>query len=339
MSKPHTNAIQVSPLEEKAPSKSVFKTDLQNEIHTDLLDNSVTYSQEDNMIEQYLLSYAYLFQSKSQNLSSYSAITKLGCHSNKESGENSKKETQFLDIIRRLNKYQIQPQMNAKGDPVFYHVYPKDNKFDYDKRLYLNIKRKHVADFCTCLFLEKEKNEIESDFYFKFGSDKSMSEQDRSESIVMYLNDDNLTPTINILEAIKEDYPYVLEGAENTNPFLNKIDNFIAYAPEPSQNYFVNKNNEKIPIQKSYNNLLSYALDESLIDATKEYLNEYPETKSLTDQDNLLTSQYCCQFIPELLEKHGIEYIHKVKDKFYESQTRNKDIYIPNHSEKENMTR
>lgn len=274
----------------------------------------------DYAIDQYLKS-LYIMYKETGMLKSYKALTTLSSNEDKEDKGNKLKEEKFISKIKNNNKYRlIEQQSKALGAPCFYHIKTQNYSFKDEKnaaRLYINLKRENVTDFS-----EKFIEELgEQEFYFKFDSDKQMEVDKRSEKVVVYCKTSDLAEKVEAIRKVQLKYPKLLEGSKNTNPFLDTIDGYISYAPDPKTGYFIKRDGETEKAQ-SFNTLLSKALLESFTYASNNLVKRHPEiTNGKTYND---ATAYIALY-PQM-EKYNNELIEYVKKEVEKEKTRNPDL-------------
>ncbi len=118
-----------------------------------------------------------------------------------------------------------------QGSGGFMHVQTNrinmhEQKTDVTIRLYLNLDINNIFPFSKQLLeicLEKNIN-----LYTKMGSNDS-----RNENIVIYTNYQEAGKIIEVIDSIRDKNPRLFKGAENINPVMGKINNYIGFGEEP----------------------------------------------------------------------------------------------------------
>ncbi len=220
-------------------------------------------------------------KNKNQSITAYNALTSLGTFDDIEiSGNNPQNEMRLLDEIEYNPNLLLHTQRSKNiydenGDklPMYYHV-KKGNPYGCMWRIYLNCKRENVAVLADELMKELDKDE---EYYIKFDSDVAMSKKSRMEKIVIYIpnDDDQLNSKINAVQRVEQKYPQLFEGKKATNPFLQLIGENIMYAYEPTSSYYKDLEGENLDVGvSSYNDLLSYALEDSYVNAIRNVVSK-----------------------------------------------------------------
>jgi hypothetical protein len=124
----------------------------------------------------------------------------------------------------------------------------------------LNCKRENVANLAT-KFIQEFGNQP---FYFKFDSDYQASSTNRSEQFVFYTPKEDTERVKNVIRRVKEKNPDLFIGSENMNPFIKSEDGYIGCAPEVHTDIYNGLDGKKEPVSRSYNSVLSKALEDSL---------------------------------------------------------------------------
>lgn len=210
-------------------------------------------------------------------LSTYNVLIRIGALPNIDDGNSFYNQKKFIeDVNKDLYGYRLDVksdmEMNenaTKND--FYHATNDWNKSaeDIKYRIYLNCEKTNVVELASRFAKELENQ----DFYFKFGAAENESE--RSEKFVFYLEDEeDLEQKIAVINKVNREKPELFKNAHSVNPFLKNRNGYIAYAPEIHKGIYNNLIGETKVIDKSYNTLLSEALQDSLLEATKEIAME-----------------------------------------------------------------
>lgn len=120
-------------------------------------------------------------------------------------------------------------------DPVryftddFIYIYPNllPSKEKIECRLYLNLKPENVIPFIKKFLTESENQKVKT--YLKFYTKPCA----RNDNVIIYTNYDDIQKQITIINQIKQENPYLFEGAIVGNPFLASINGFIGFGEEP----------------------------------------------------------------------------------------------------------
>ncbi len=217
-------------------------------------------------LNQYVLGLLHQYQS-GEYMSSYKVLTRLSALDNKNPGNNKRNEDMVLENVRRSKHLNLIQQKDSNKNPVFNHVMSKAPRKEVDTRIYINCKRENVAELAD-KFIREFGNKP---FYFKFCSDNQSSKESRSEQFVFYTNSKSgeINTVLNTIERTRQKNPRLFEGAQNLNPFMKNLSGYMAYAPEVDD-IFVGLDGKKRPISKSYNSLLSAALEDSFTNAIND---------------------------------------------------------------------
>ncbi|HIU52411.1 MAG TPA: hypothetical protein IAB70_07395 [Candidatus Merdicola faecigallinarum] len=215
-------------------------------------------------------------------------------------------------------------QEKNRSDIGFFHIETKnfqENIPSVELRIYLNPTRDNEIGLVTEL-LNKNGN---APFYLKFQSDDYISEmasekRGRNEKIVIYTDNTHINHSINMIQSIKKEKPFLFQDCEVVNPFMKTIDNVIAIAKEPDTDTYINLNKQKESISQSYNAFLARALDESMARSLSDIskLNAFENFSSLPVQRKIMT----------LLEKNPDLIIAKMKDYLSQIQELNPTLDI-----------
>lgn len=232
------------------------KQEFDNQIKVDFLPKPQTL---DLALQQYVLGLLYQFE-HGEHLSSYRVLTGLSALDNTNPGLNAQKEAMVINNVKMSNKLDLIEQKDSTGKVAFNHIMSKKPREEHDTRLYINCKRENVAELA-----DKFINEFgDKPFYFKFCSDSQASRQGRSEQFVFYTNSESgeINDVVTTIERTRQKNPKLFEKSRNCNPFMKNFSGYIAYAPEVDDT-FVRLDGKKVPIDRSYNSLLSTALEDS----------------------------------------------------------------------------
>ena len=253
-------------------------------------------------------------------LSTYNVLIRIGALPNVNDGNNLNNQKKFIeDVNKDLYGYRLDVKSDMEIDENatkndFYHaINVWKSAEDIKYRIYLNCEKTNVVELASRFAKELENQ----DFYFKFGAAENESE--RSEKFVFYLGDEeDLEQKISVINKINRENPELFKNAHSVNPFLKTRNGYIAYAPEIHEGIYNNLSGERKVIDKSYNTLLSEALQDSLLKAVKEIAMEDFELPiesgvyNFTDIRQLHQSKLLdCIYYNQNLKMKAIELIKK----------------------------
>lgn len=294
----------------------------------------IEHNSIEHAIDQYAKSLYFNFEN-GKGVSSYKALTDLEANGYQQSNGNKEKENELIQYINQYDDIGLQIQRDKNGNPSFYHIKSKEGQKEEYKpeeivRFYINIKRKNIAETSKELIQEFGKDA----YYFKFIADDKLDYLNRSESIVIYANINDVNNILSKVEKVQQRRPELFEGAKRGNPFMNKTCNgYVSYAPEVTGN-FVNNRGENVKIASSYNTLLSTALEESYILAAREIIARNEELTRMTNGEIFDNIESCVSVYPEISKNHNEEFINEIKKNLRNLMKRNNELDI-NFGEKE----
>ncbi len=195
---------------------------------------------------------------------------------------------------------------------------------EVDLRLYINLKRKNVSAFAMSLAEELKGQK----FAFKFISNDQMEKASRSESIVIYTNQENGKFMEEAINQVAKKYPQLVKDCNEGNPFMKKLNAFTRYAPNVTGS-FVNEKGQVFSIEKSYNSLLARVLEDCYISSAQEVIAKDEELTKDTGGQIFEKSDKYVQLYPFLSEKHPTELIEQMKIKLGQAMKRNNELDIP----------
>lgn len=220
----------------------------------------------DFALDQYI-SYLIYQKQNNENINSYGALVSLGAMKTEVDAISIMEEQAVLNRLKNRTDIKLDETYAANGSVSFYHV-AKNRKDPINYRLYLNCKNKNLPNLVNGLINEME--EIDS-YYFKFNPQMALQGKSRSEQIVFYSSDEeNLNKLIRSIQSLKTKQPQLFEGSKNGNPFLKKIDGYIAYAPQPKEGTYKMIDGTEKTVDKSYNSLLADALEDSFVHSIRD---------------------------------------------------------------------
>lgn len=116
---------------------------------------------------------------------------------------------------------------------TFLHIHPNAKCQKHQNiscRLYLNLD---VPNALSLGVLLSEKC-IEKDIplYFKVWTTRN----ERNDTFIVFTNYDHVQEIVEIIQEFEETKPELFKGATNANPFLARVDNYIFFGEEPSDN-------------------------------------------------------------------------------------------------------
>lgn len=275
-------------------------------------------------INQYLNSLIYQLQNEGR-VNSYNALVSLGGISSKEPGKNLETQNELINRIENNKHFQLIRQPGDKDKPTnFFHIKANNYKVPQEAiRLYINTERKNVAQLSTELI-----NELGTDeqYYFKFISDEYISKKPRSETLVVYTDHLQINKMLQTLEHIKEKNPQFFEKRKIGNPFMKKyLDGCVLVAPEVNSKEYITEDNKR-KTAKSYNKLLSYALQDSFINAMHMRAEKSRRLKKEIANNEFL-EEYLGTYI-EMDDEQKYMLVEDMKKELKKAQERNPDLDI-----------
>ena len=217
---------------------------------------------------------------------SYRALTRI--NATKGNYElNRQSEVNLLEHIFMSEKYHVQEQKFGDSNKCcFYHVQSKGYKLPDNNdmiRIYINCKDENVAGLAGAL-LSYNQN---PNFYLKFDSTESMRRSTRIEKIVIYTDDEHLNQDIGTIKQVKKNRPYLLEGSEKMNPFMQQFENMFSMARQVNGNelYIDLKGNTK-EIANSNNSYIAEILQDSYTEAVRDIAKRDPKLSFLLNDNN-----------------------------------------------------
>lgn len=275
----------------------------QSNVEQKKFDNSIKLSYMpkpktlDYALEQYILGILYQINQRGM-FRSYRVLTELSSLDNSNPGNNARNEEILVNNILRSDKLNLRQQGNGKGMIAFNHVESKAPIKPYDTRIYINCKRENIAELADKFIKEFGDNP----FYFKFCTDAQSAKRDRSERFVFYTSSEagELNTVMQTIERTKQKNPKLFEGAENVNPFMKNFDGYMAYAPEVGD-IFIGLDGKKKPISRSYNTLLSEALEDSFTHAIRDmFSKDYALSAKMGSQMPNVASAYAIGVLEDI---------------------------------------
>ncbi len=170
---------------------------------------------------------------------------------------------EFFDYLRPAIM-QGQNDFTMRTNNGFLHVfsdYITDQHITpIECRLYLNLKGENVSKFVDEFYSKcKERGKP---FYFRFNV-----KDNRNDNFVIYTNYRNAKSFVNIIEQIKLEHPNLLDGTEQTNQNLGKINGYIGFGDEPNPN--------KSKVKRGYLALRKRVVEESVYRMKSEVKNSF----------------------------------------------------------------
>lgn len=214
-------------------------------------------------IEQYI---AGLLQQHEQGefISSYKALTAICSLNNTKAGRNAKNEDDVIKKVGAIKNTVIINQPSESGGICYRHVAHGNLTGKEEYRLYLSCKREHIAELASKFIDELG----DRPYYFKFCADEHAAKIRRSEQFVFYVDgeDGKMNEILQVIESTKRKNPKLFESSKSLNPFMKTLSGYIGYAPD-IEGVYKNLRGEKVPVSRSYNSLLSEALEDSFFHA------------------------------------------------------------------------
>ena len=144
---------------------------------------------------------------------------------------------QYKDLLgtsyRPVSLQSDETIISAEGDlESFMHVYgwrTNGQKRDAeDVRLYLNLQAKNIPQFATEAYKKCKARNLP--FYFKF----SLSDK-RNDPFLFYSSFEHMAEYVAVIEEIKMEKPYLLEGTEKIGSHLGSLYGYIGFGESPSK--------------------------------------------------------------------------------------------------------
>lgn len=237
----------------------------------------------DFAIEQYLSGLLFQHQ-QGEPYSSYKALTMLCSLNNEYGGKNAKRETALIKELADKRDVVIINQPSELGGTCYRHIAHGEMTGKEEYRLYLSCKRADIAELAS-KFMEEFGDKA---YYFKFCSDEHAAKTRRTEQFVFYIenNEEKLNEILQVIERTKQKNPKLFESSRNLNPFMKNLSGYIGYAPEV-EGIYKNLRGEKVPVSKSFNSLLSMALEDSFLHAVTEVVSRDFELSEMVNGEKL----------------------------------------------------
>lgn len=281
----------------------------------------------DYAIDQFLSSY-YYNTLKTGRINAYKALTYLEAKDIQVDDINKEVEKNLLSELKTTNAFRIDEQKGKNDENTyFYHVFSPSYKYDSNLdiiKVYINSNRRNVASLAGELLSKMQDDNL----YLKFSSDKQLESIARTETIVIYTDENNINNILNNIENIAKDKPELFEGSEKMNPFLRKIGK-VGYAKEikPGSKYNNNKG-EQETIAESYNTFLSRALEESFVEASKKVIAFDKELTLETNGEISDDPRFYMTYFEKIRENHYRDFLNIMKQELRNVQKRNKCLDI-----------
>ena len=304
-------------------------------------------------LDQYLKATTFRVQEKG-TYDPYNTLINLAAMSSKKEGNNPKIEANLVHSLENRsnmsNDFYLKRQNKSSGQTAFYHVM-KNTKGELNKRIYLNCEKENIAQLAGGLIQSFE--DMES-YYLKFSSNMQAQNVDRSESIVIYVKDDEqLKNIISRVEKTRIQNPELFKGSENINPFMKNYNGYIAVANEPKSQKIqtIDKDGNKRIVRKaeykmlngqnkycesSYNSVMSTALEDSMVNGINSLLKENADFRNKIKKLNLSKDckdnpqAYALAILPEAMadDRTRMELISAMKNNLKEISQKNPDLDI-----------
>ena len=216
---------------------------------------------------------------------SYRALTSINATKG-HSELNIEDEINLLKQIESSNEYNIELQeVEDINECCFYHVQKRGYKPPNEEsiiRIYLNCKDENVAELTSSLLNNSEN----PNFYLKFASTESMQRRARSEKIVIYTDDKHLQQDLESIEQLKKDKPNLFKGSENTNPFMQQVEDTYSVVRQTNNGEYINLKGEKKIISNSNNTYIAQILQDSYTETVQDIAKKDPNISFLLDSKN-----------------------------------------------------
>ncbi len=170
-------------------------------------------------------------------------------------------EENVLSYIMEENKYNITLQGQTDA-PSFYHIagvrrqHPDNRDL---RRVYINCNNGNIATLAGHLLAYNTN----PNFYLKFCGNRTNARNPRGEKIVIYCHERELEYVNQLIRFTYQRHPDLFREAENTLPFLPKLNELSSRAAQPIRGEFIDLNGQPIPCARSTNTVLSLMLKES----------------------------------------------------------------------------
>lgn len=177
-------------------------------------------------------------------------------------------------------------------------------------------------------------------YYFKFNAQEASQSQRRSEQLVFYSSDEkNLNDVLNAIKNTQMKYPNLFEGAKNTNPFLKKVEGYIGYALDPKTDTYKMLDGTEKKCAKSYNSLLSSALEDSFVHSIREIVYKDPDlSRRMSFADTNAPDAYIQNVLEEVYKNDNLKFelIDKMKGCLEKTSQNNTELDIVGIDKKKN---
>lgn len=304
---------------------NVTKEKFQEELKVKDEDLNIEKGTLDYAIDQFLSSY-YLSYQENGYINAYNALTNLGAMKIENSKGNDLREKCLLEVLKNTKRFSLREQ-EVSGKVYFYHVATQNYKMNPDAetiRIYLNCKRKNVVNLTSELLDEMENDNL----YLKFSSDYQLSTTRRSEAIVIYTDGLNAQNCIEKIQQIYQKNPNLFEGSRNINPFMQNIDGYICYAPEPQSSIYKTSRGKELEIPKSYNSFLSKALEESFIEASRKIIAKDENLTKKTEGIISDAPDFYIRYFEDIKRTNYRDFLNTMKYELRNAQLRNRSLSI-----------
>lgn len=265
------------------PIENVKENNFKNELNIEQEQTKNLYLER--ALDQYFECYnEILDEGKASSNTSYEALTRINAQTQGDIEENRKKENLLLDNIYNTGKYSVQSQMNG-GIPCYYHIKSRGYKMpDFNDmiRLYINCENRNVAEIAQNL-LDINEN---PNFYLKIDTSDSLLKHKRSEKIVIYAQDSDISYTLSLVQYLKSIRPDLFKNSEKNNPFMPQIDG-IAYARQPTAKIFNKLDGTQSTISQSANKFISTAIIQSYMQVARRIAEVDLQLNFLLSPENI----------------------------------------------------
>ena len=266
-------------------------------------------------LQDYLDNLLYLCDEKSGPALSYYALKMVNSHTDiPDRGKNHRREKKFIDKMMlkyRVTRYPRTFSKRASQYMIYGNKCNLDSFDENSKRIYINIKRKNIIKFAE-KFVKYAKGQP---FCIKISSDYGALKRQNNDPFMVYFKKEDEQIYYDIIEKISTKYPKLMEGAEKTNPFLQKGKLPGTSEGEQSKYFLFNLlNGKQMNINGSANNLVSYVLYDAFKTTLQEDLTNSEDINDLrfVDMVKIYKDIYCSE--PAQKEEFFKKFVEKYKE-------------------------
>ena len=208
----------------------------------------------------------------------------------------------FIHIIDEEGDRYVDPIINNQIGWWTFQSNQLTNNGGYGKneishRFYINANAKVVAEFSEKLVKEFEKRKLP--FYFKINTTYTQGPKD---FIVIYSSSKELKNTIDVLNSIATQNPYLISQMNIPHIFSNNIDNWLGYAQE----------NKQLQGKESFTGLMSDVISQIFVSSVQEWVDQHPKMSVRSDGMNPV---YSSDLVNKNLLEEKQDYYQSKRDK------------------------